>query len=147
MHHAVSMRVVQRVGHIACDADGLVDAELCFAIELCPQRLAFDEGHDVVQESIRRAGVEERKDVRVLERRGRPDLYYEALGAEDSGKLRLEHLYGDLAFGAQVVSEIDGCHASLPELPLQPIMSGECSGKARWGGSHRRRMKRAGRYG
>ena len=82
----------------------------------------------------------------MLERGRRPDFHHEALGAKHGGQLRLEHLDGDLALVPQVVSEIDGCHAPLPELALDAVVSNEGSGKARRGNGHGQTMKRAEPY-
>ena len=59
MDHALPMRVVERVGHFARDADRFVDAELRLAVELLTNRLALDVGHDVKRQSVGRAGIEE----------------------------------------------------------------------------------------
>jgi hypothetical protein len=53
------------------------------------------------------------------------DLPHEPLGADHGGELRPEHLDGDLALVAQVVSEVDGGHPALPQLALDPIAPGE----------------------
>ena len=50
-----------------------------------PQRLAPDEGHDVIEESRRLPGVEEPEDMGVLEVGGGPDFGEEPLGAEHRG--------------------------------------------------------------
>jgi len=60
VNHAMPMRVVERVSHLACDAHRFVDAKLRLAIQLVANRLALDEGHDVEQEAVSGAGVEER---------------------------------------------------------------------------------------
>ena len=70
VHHAVPVRVVERVGHLARDAHGVRDREL-------PSRDAGDRaatrprthGHHVVQEPAGLARVEQRQDVRVIEPR------------------------------------------------------------------------------
>ncbi len=81
------MGVLEGVEHLARDAHRFVYTELRLAIELVAQRLAGDERHHVEQEPVRRAGVEQRQDVRMLEARGGRDLLHEPLGAEDGGQL------------------------------------------------------------
>jgi hypothetical protein len=61
------------------DAHRLVDRQLMLALEACAQRLALDEGADEVARLAARAGVVERKDVRVLEPREESDLALESL--------------------------------------------------------------------
>src|ERR1017187_54206 len=56
------------------------------------QRLPLDEGHDVEQEAVRGARVEERQDVRVQQARGGLDLDYEPICAEHGGQFGLESL-------------------------------------------------------
>ena len=51
--HAVTVRVVERVGHFARDAHGIVHAELRFAVQFLADRLALDVGHDIEQERVR----------------------------------------------------------------------------------------------
>ena len=53
MNHAVPMRVVECVGHFACDAHRFIHAELRFAIEFLANRFALDVGHHIKQKSIR----------------------------------------------------------------------------------------------
>ena len=61
----------------------------------------------------------------MLQRRGRPDLLHEPLGAEHGGELRLQHLDRDLAIVLQVLGEIDRRHAALAELALDAVAIGE----------------------
>ncbi len=123
--HAVPVRVVERVGHLARDAHGLVHAELRFAVQLVANRLAFDEGHDVEQERVRRAGVEERQDVRMLQRCRGLDLDHEPLGSEHRGEFGLQDLDRDLAVVLQVLGEVDRGHSARTEFALDAIAVGE----------------------
>ena len=69
---AVPVRVVERVGDLARDAHRVVDRELLLALEPLAQRLALDEGHDVVEQPVRPSPrVEQRQDVRMLQLRRR----------------------------------------------------------------------------
>ena len=79
--HSVPMCVVQRVRDLARDPYRLVHTQLRLPVQLLPQRLALDEGHDVVQEPVRRSRIEQRQDVRMLQRRRGLDLLDEPLGA------------------------------------------------------------------
>ena len=67
MHDAERVRGAQRVGDLAGDAHRVVDRQLPLALEPRAQRLARDERHDVVQERVGLARVEQRQDVRVLQ--------------------------------------------------------------------------------
>ena len=122
---AVAVRVVQGVGDIAGDADGLVHTELRLAVELVADRLALDVRHYIVEEAVGGARVEEGEDVRVLKACRGLDLLDKALGAEDGGELGLQELEGDLAVVLEVVGEEDGGHAALAEVAVNAVAAGE----------------------
>jgi hypothetical protein len=123
--HPVTVRIVERVGHLGRDTDGFVNAELGLAVQLPTERLSLDVRHDVVQESVSRAGVEERQNVRVLEARRGLDFRDEALGAQHGGELGLEDLECHLAVVFQILGEIDRGHAALAELTLDAVAIGQ----------------------
>ena len=52
MNHVVAVRVVQRIRHLSRDLDCLLNAELSLAVEHVAQRLAVDERHHVVEETV-----------------------------------------------------------------------------------------------
>jgi hypothetical protein len=121
----VPVGVIERVGDLAGNAQGVGNRELVLPPEPLAQRLALDERHDVIQEAVGDAGVEEREDMRVLEVGGGPDLRQEPFGTEDRGQLGSEHLDGDLAVVLAVVGEIYGGHPALPELALDLVAVGQ----------------------
>ncbi len=123
------VRVVERVGHLPGDPHRLVHAELRFPVQPAAQRFALDVRHDVEEEAVGGAGVEERQDVRVLELGGGGDLLHEALGTEDGGQLGLQHLDGHLAQVAEVLGQVDRGHAARAELPLDAVAVGEGDGE------------------
>ena len=125
VNHPVPVGVVERVGHLAGDPDGVPDRELPLPLEPVPQRLALDERHHVVEEAVGDPGVEQRKDVRVLQVRGGPDLRQEPLGPDDGGQIGPEDLDGHLPVVLAVVGEVDGRHAALAELALDLIGVGQ----------------------
>ena len=49
----------------------------------------------------------------------------EALGAQDGGQLRPQHLERDLAVVAEVVGQVDRRHPALPELALEAVAVGK----------------------
>ena len=100
--HAVPVRVVERVGDLARDPHRVVDRELLLAVEPVAERLALDERHDVVEEAVGLARVEQREDVRMLQIGGELDLGEEPLGAEHRGELGVQHLERDVAVVPQV---------------------------------------------
>jgi hypothetical protein len=48
------------------DLDALPDGQLLHLIEFLPQRLALDEGHDIIEEYVRFPRIVEWQDVRML---------------------------------------------------------------------------------
>ena len=56
---------------------------------------------------------------------GGSDLAQEPLGADHRGQLGLELLDGDLPVVAEIVREVDRCHAAGPELALEAVATGE----------------------
>ncbi len=78
---AQPMRVAQRIGHLARDAQGVVDGQLPLALEARAQRLAGHERHHVVQQSVGLTRIEQRQDMRVLQPCCRADLGEKALAA------------------------------------------------------------------
>ena len=121
MHEAMPMRVVERTRDVARDAHRIGDRKLSFAIEAIAQRLALDEGHHVVSDSVRLAGIVQRNDVRVTQRGRRPDLTQEPLGAHALGDILAQYLDGDLPIVPDVAREEDRRHAPLTHLALDRV--------------------------
>jgi hypothetical protein len=129
MDYLVAVRIIQRVSKLGGYPHRLVYAELCLTTQLVPQRLTVDERHDVVEESVRLAGVEQGKDVRVLEIRGGLDFLHEALGSEHRGKLGPQHLHGHLAVVLEIPRQIDRRHAALANVALDLVAAGDSGGQ------------------
>ncbi|CAA9302889.1 MAG: hypothetical protein AVDCRST_MAG40-471, partial [uncultured Gemmatimonadaceae bacterium] len=121
------VRVGQRVDHLAQDAHAVGDRELPLAVEPLAERLALDVRHDVVEEPVGLARVDEREDVRVEELRGDLDLAQEAVGADPAHEVRPQHLHGDRAAVPQVLGEVHGGHAAAPELAPKVVALGDCA--------------------
>ena len=106
MHEVVLVRVAERVAHLEDQADGLLHREPVLAHQPLAQRFALHERHDVVEQAIRRARVDERENVGMLQPREDADLAQEPLGAGERGELAAEHLDGD----GTLVPHILGVH-------------------------------------
>jgi len=59
--------------------------------------------------------------MRMLKTRSRLDLDNEPLGTKNRGELRLEDLECNLAIVLEVLSEIDGGHTTLAQLPIDAV--------------------------
>ena len=126
MHDALLVRVVERAGDLARDAERLVDRQLLVALEMLAQCLAFDVRHREPEMAVGGlAGVEHGEDVRMRERRGEADLAAEALGAKRGGEIRVENLERHLTAVLPVGSEIDRRHPAATELALERILGAE----------------------
>ncbi len=56
---APAVGVVERLGYVGGDGDGLLHRELLLAIQPVPQAFTLDVGHHVEEEAVGLAGVEE----------------------------------------------------------------------------------------
>ena len=72
----------------------------------------------------------------MLQRRRRLNLDHEPLGAEYRREFGLQDLHGDQAVVLEVVREVDGGHAALPELALDAVPVGKGGGEARENVTH-----------
>jgi len=125
VHHAVAVRVAQRVGHLARDPQRVLERKLRLAVELRAERPALDERHDVVEEPAGLPRVVHGQDMGMGERRGQVDLAEEALGAERGSRIRPDDLDRHLAAVLQVASEVHGRHAARAELALNLAAAGQ----------------------
>ena len=82
MDDAEGVRIRQRIRNLTGDRDRVVDRELALALQPTAQRLALDEGHHIIQQPMRVAGVEHRQDVRMIQPRGNLDLALEAIAVD-----------------------------------------------------------------
>ena len=86
---------------------------------------AFDERHDVEQQSFRFAGVEQRQQVGMLQAGGDANLAEESLGAEDGAELGIEDLERDAPVVLDVARQVDGGHAAAPDLAIEDVRGAE----------------------
>src|SRR6267143_1636340 len=127
VHQTLAVRVVQRIGELARNAQRLVQRNLFLAGETAAQGLAFDEWHHVIEETGGVARVIERQDVGVAEARRDFDLAQEALAAERGRELRLQDLDGDRAPVLEILGAEHGRHAAATDLTLDRVAVGERS--------------------
>jgi hypothetical protein len=63
MHDILLVREVERVCYFSRDLNGVVDGKLFLAIEPIAERFPLDVRHDVEQEAVGFARIEQREDV------------------------------------------------------------------------------------
>src|SRR6185369_7904527 len=91
------------------------------ALEPGAQRLALDIGTDEVARLAGRAGVVERKYVRMLEAGEESNLALESFGTGCIANVRTKDLDGDRPVVADVASKEHDSHATAAELPLDHV--------------------------
>ena len=119
------MRVIERTGDFPRDAHRVGNRQLVLAFEACSQRLTGNHGHHVVEQAVGITAVEQRQDVRVLQPRRRLDFGEEAIAAECSTEIGVQHLDGDVAVVLEIMREIHGGHPAGAELAVDAIAVGE----------------------
>ncbi len=128
VYDTAAVRMLERIGHLAHQPQRDVHGKATLALEPRAQRLALDEGHDVPQQPDVRASsprVEQREDVRVLQRRRDTDLLEEPLRADGRRELLAQHLDRDAAVVLHVACEVHGGHAAAAELALDLVAAFE----------------------
>jgi hypothetical protein len=126
MDNAVSMGAVERQRHLAPDPDSFVQRQLGHSRQTVPETLPHHVGHCVPKEPGSHAGIEDRKDVRVLEAGRQLDLAVKSLRAERRGEVGVEHFESDQPIVLEISSEIDGRHAATAKFALDPVSAPQC---------------------
>ena len=99
--------------------DDVGDRQAALALEPVLERLALDERHREVHESVRRfAGGHHRHDVRMAERCGESRLLMEALDAQSRAELGRQHLHHDAPAESHLLGDEHAAHAAAGELAL-----------------------------
>ena len=89
--------------------------------QLGAQRLTLDQWHRVPHEVLNVPCVQERNDVRVLQRGRELDLAAEPLRVHPRGHLRGQHLHDDFAGELHVLDHEDAAHPTTAQLPLDTV--------------------------
>jgi hypothetical protein len=125
MDDTTAVRVVERVGDLACDSQSLFEWKLAFSLQTGSHRRSRHARHDVEDGAVVLPGVEQRKDVRVVEASEEPNFSGEPLDAHRRRELTMQNLERDRAVVAQVPSAIDGGHSTAAQLALDRVPAGE----------------------
>ncbi len=125
VHHAVGMRVGQRVGGLPQQASHFGHGKPALALELLPQGLALDVRHHIEQEAVGLARVEHRQDMRMLQLGRDLDLAGESVRPQRRRQIGTEHLHRDLSPVPQIFGEIYRGHAAAPQLAGQDVAAGK----------------------
>jgi hypothetical protein len=96
-----------------------------FLLQMIPERLPMHHGHHEEQGVVCFARVVEREYVRMGEARRETNLSHEALAADYSGQVGVQHLEGDVALVSKIARQIHSRHAACAERALNVIAAGE----------------------
>ncbi len=128
MDNAPGVRVAERIGDFDQQPNRFVHGQLALTGQPLPQRLSLDVGHDVVEEPVGAARIEDAEDVGMLEPGRDLDLLSEPIGAEGGRQVGAQHLDRHLAVVLEVLGEIDRGHPARAEFPLDSVAVGQgCS--------------------
>ena len=125
MNDAVLVCIVERSGDGDGDAHGVVHRQLTLTIEAMPQALALDEGHDIEEQPVRLATVEQRKQIRVLKIGGHANLGEKTLGAEYRSELGAQHLQCNVPLVTDVACEVHSRHTTATDLAFELVAIGQ----------------------
>ncbi len=112
MRHALLVCVLEGVGDVEEDPDGVTDRKLAGTLQSRAQRLAFDARHRVIQQVVVRAGEKERDDVGLLQSRRQLNLTAKALDVDACAELRRQDLYDDIATERDFADDEDARHST-----------------------------------
>ena len=118
---ALAVGVSEGVRHLPGDVQRAVHAQLNLPPQAVPERLSTDVRHGVPELACRIAGVEDWKNVRMLQAGGELDLAEKALGAQCRRELGMENLEGDQPVVSEVPGAVDRGHAAAPEFLLEHV--------------------------
>ena len=125
VHDAAIVRVCERTGNVAQDANDVRERKLASAREPCAQRLAVDERHRVVGKPVGLAGSEQRDDVRMLQPRGHCDLSAEALDGDGVRELGRQNLHYHSAAERLLGGDEYARHPAATELSFERVVRAE----------------------
>ena len=121
MHYSFGMCVAQRFADVANYASRFLRRHLSRANEMCPQVLARDERHCVVEQRSFGARSEEWNDMRVLQARSELYLAPKSLEVQSGRKFRREELDDDLAVELELCRDENARHARASKLAVDAI--------------------------
>src|SRR5262245_5891239 len=90
----MTMGMPQGGSHVTHDLHYIVQTQVAFAKQSITKALAFDIGHDVIQQPVGFTRIVQRQDVGMGQPRGNLDLVQEPPRADSPGQLGVEYLDG-----------------------------------------------------
>ncbi|HEY7622891.1 MAG TPA: hypothetical protein VH834_24165 [Solirubrobacteraceae bacterium] len=122
MHEATRVRSVEGSRQLGHERNGAIGRQRSIALQQRPQIRPLHVAHRDVQPALGLAGLEDRHDPRVVDRRRQPRLGQESLAkALVIGQLRRQELQRHPPPEPQILSAVDGAHTAAPDQRLQPV--------------------------
>jgi hypothetical protein len=125
MDDAAAMRESECIRDLSGEANGFLDRQGPDGAQPVTQGAAFRVGEHKPGQAVGRAGIEERKDVRMGEPGRDADLSKEAIGTDRECEFGVEHLDRNPPIMTEVVGEKDTPTAAATEFVLNPVAAGE----------------------
>ena len=132
----MAVRVVQRRPDLLAQSDDVFHRQLALPVEPVAKTLTLGQRHHVIEEAASLARIEERQDMRMLQRRRGLDFGEESLAPDHRGELGSQDLERDVAIVAEVPREVDRGHTTSAELAFDPVVIGEGGDETRIGVEH-----------
>jgi len=130
MHDAMRVRIPECVRDFSKEPCDFGDGPPWVFGETRAQGFAFDIGHRVERDALRRARLEQRNDVRMLESRDDFDLAVKPLATDDGTELRWQDLQYDVSRGRDLVRQEDATQSSATQLTPNDVSVAQSSGQA-----------------
>src|SRR5687768_6754675 len=124
MYHTLRMRVIEGTRQLGHNGDLILDPELLLPIELAPERLTAHVWEHVVKDSSSSSGIDQRKDMRMVQPSGDSDLSEEPMYPDHGAQIRVQHLYRNFAMVLKVGGQVNGCHATGTDLRVDLVAFG-----------------------
>ena len=121
VHHPTPVRVIECIGDLARNANGVTKRKLSFTGQPIAQRPAIHEGHHVVQRATVLTRIVQRKNVRMLESRRDEDLALETIASHRGTEFGMQHLERHRTVVLAIVCQKDHCHPAAPQLALDDV--------------------------
>jgi hypothetical protein len=124
MNDATPVGVIERVQHVTGDSQSLRDSQRGRSIQALPQGRPVDVAHDIVDQPLPFAGVDDACDVWMVQLRGDLDLAKEPVGSDTYQQLRVENLERKVV-SACISREKDPSVSAFAILPLDLVSAGK----------------------
>ena len=128
MHEPLAVREIETGADFLRDAQRVFQRQLPRLGQTLAQRSSRDVGLHVIEQSSGFARVDQRDDVRVSQLGSNADLAQKTIGAEAGRDFGSQDFDRDLSPVLLFFGEVHRRHSAAPQLPLDGIAVGECSG-------------------